>query len=214
MSFFKHVGNVSGKKIIIVQRQLPNEEHMAAVIYSDIMPSKYHDDVMKLLESDEGQSAYEFKDILQRRMTTDGNNMLNALSNEGYLKRVPAANVMVTPNSKSQVRLDELNDLLQMAGKGEDAVRKLDRLENQQGMRDPANQALTDAQVAEIVKPSDMGIFDPPPVAPVAPAIDQNMLMMEMMKTMQAIHSEIKSMKGETASTTKKGRTAKAKTSV
>jgi hypothetical protein len=190
---------------------------MAAVIYSDIMPSKYHDDVMKLLESVEGQDAYEFKDILQRRMTTDGNNMLNVLSNEGYLKRVPAANVMVTPNSKSQVRLDELNDLLQMAGKGEDAVRKLDRLENQQGMRDPANQALTDAQVAEIVKPSDMGIYDKPSVAPVsqaAPAIDQNMLMMEMMKTMQAIHSEIKSMKGEATATPKKGRPAKAKTSV
>lgn len=213
MSFFKHVGNVSGKKVIIVQRQLPNEEHMTAVIYSDIMPSKYHDDVMKLLESDEGQSAYEFKDILSRRMTSDGNNMLNALSNEGYLKRVPAKNVMVTPNSKSQVRLDELNDLLQMAGKGEDAVRKLDRLENQQGMRDPSNIALTDAQIAEMVTPEDMGMHDPVPTPAVAPAIDTNMLMMEMMKTMQAIHSEIKSMKGDTETTTKKGRTVKAKTS-
>jgi len=196
MSFFKHVGNVSGKKVIIVQRQLVNEDHMAAVIYSDIMPSKYHDDVMKLLESEEGQSAYEFKDILQRRMTSDGNNMLNALSNEGYLKRVPSANVLVTPNSKSQVRLDELNDLLQMAGKGEDAVRKLDRLENQQGMRDPANIALTDAQIAEMVKPEDMGIYEPAPVAPAAPAVDQNMLMMEMLKTMQGIQRELADMKG------------------
>ena len=202
MSFFKHVGTTNGKKVIIVQRSLPSEEHMAAVIYSDIMPSKYHDDVMKLLESQEGQAAWEFKDILNRRMMSDGNNMLEAISNEGYLKKVAANNVMVTPNSKSSVRLDELNNLLQMAGKGEEAKNKLERLENSQGMRDPAKIADTDAFVSESLGMEDLA----PVAAPAAPAVDQNMLMMEMLKTMQGIQKELAVIKGTAEPKKSRGR--------
>lgn len=185
MSFFKHVGTVNGKKVIIVQRQIQNEEHMAVVIYSQIMPSKYHDDVMRLLESTEGQAAYEFRDILERRMMSDGQNMLQALSSENYLKRVPSNNVMVTPNSKSSVRLDELNNLLNAAGKGEEAVKKLERLENQQGYADPAKSARTDAVVAESVDISELS----PSVA--NPAPDNNAMMAQMMQMMQAMQQSI-----------------------
>jgi hypothetical protein len=200
--FFKHVGTANSKKVIIVQRSLPSEEHMAAVIYSDIMPSKYHDDVMKLLESVEGQAAWEFKDILSRRMMSDGQNMLEAISNEGYLKKVASNNVMVTPNSKSKVRLDELNSLLTMAGQGEEAKNKLERLENAQGMRDPAKISDTDAFVSETVEMSDMASK-----STAAPAVDQNMLMMEMMKTMQSIQKELAEMKGTAAPKKAKGST-------
>lgn len=204
MSFFKHVGSVNSKKVIIVQRQLPNEEHMAAVVYSEIMPSKYHDDVMKLLESEEGQHSYEFKDILQRRMMGDGNNMLNALANEGYLKKVPTQNVMVTPNSKSTVRLDELNNLLNMAGKGEGAVRKLEELDAKQGM----NSGLAPVTDEPAISASEMGVA---PAAPAAANTDQMALMMEMMKTMQSLQAEVAAMKGGAES--KKGRGRPAKTS-
>jgi len=149
---------------------------------------------MKLLESMEGQAAWEFKDILSRRMMSDGQNMLEAISNEGYLKKVAANNVQVTPNSKSKVRLDELNNLLTMAGKGEEAKNKLERLENAQGMRDPAKISDTDAFVSETVEMSDM--VSMPTAAPAAPAVDQNMLMMEMLKTMQGIQKELAEMKG------------------
>lgn len=202
MSFFKHVGSVNGKKVIIVQRQLPSEDHMAGVIYSDIMPSKYHDDVMKLLESVEGQEAYEFKDILQRRMMATGDNMLTALGGEGYIKKVPTQNVMVTPNSKSSVRLDELNNLLNMAGKGEEAVRKLNELDAKQGMGKQAPSMNVDD---ESVSMSDLNIA--PTAQPVqANNTDQTALMMEMMKTMQAMQAEINNLKSPT---TKRGRPAK-----
>jgi len=199
MSFFKHVGSVNGKKVIIVQRQLSGEEnHMAVVIYSDIMPSKYHDDVMKVLESDEGQQAYEFRDILERRMMGDGMNMLQALSAENYLKRVPAANVQVTPNSKSNIRLDELNKLLGQVGKGPEAVARLERMENQQGFADPAKNATTDAFVSESVSAEELGIA--PVAAPVAPAPaapDMTAVMMQMMQTMQAMQSQLNELKGD-----------------
>ena len=193
MSFFKHVGSANSKKVIIVQRQMPDEEHMAAVIYSDIMPSKYHDDVMKLLESEEGQAAYEFKDILTRRMMGDGNNMLTALSNEGYIKKVAANNVQVTPNSKSSMRLDELTKLLEQVGRGDQAVKRLERME--------ASQGFGKGQIAEeMMDPSeDVSVYDlngvPAADAVATAANDTSALMMEMMKTMQAMQAEIASMK-------------------
>ena len=203
MSFFKHVGTVNSKKAIIVQRQLSGDEsHMAVVIYSEIMPSKYHDDIMKVLESDEGQQAWEFRDILERRMMADGNNMLEALSGEGYLKRVPAANVMVTPNSKSSMRLDELTKLLGEVGKGPDAVARLDRMENKQGYADPSKDALTDSQVAESVSLNEMNGAKAPVevVAPVAAAPaqpDMTAVMMQMMQTMQAMQQQISNLAGD-----------------
>ena len=229
MSFFKHVGKVNDKKVIIVKRVLSSEEpHMAVVIYSDIMPQKYHDDVMRILESDEGQQAYEFSDILERRMMADGNNMLQALSAEGYLKRVGANAVMITPNSKSSMRLDELNKLLSQVGKGEEAVKRLERMENQQGFADPAKTAQTDAFVSDSVSPSDLGIniaaenakLAAAPVAATAPAApDMTAVMMEMMKTMQSMQAQLNEIKGEkpvvVKATAKKtpAKTAKTKTS-
>lgn len=212
MSFFKHVGTVNSKKVIIVQRQMSGDEaHMAVVIYSDIMPSKYHDDVMKVLESEEGQQAYEFRDILERRMMADGNNMMQALSQENYLKRVPANNVMVTPNSKSSMRLDELSKLLNEVGKGQDAVNRLERMENKQGYADPAKDALTDSLVSESVSIEEL---NPPTttVPVVAPVPDQTALMMQMMQTMQAMQQQINEMRGATAPAPKAKATPKAKT--
>jgi hypothetical protein len=207
MTFFKHVGKVNSKKVIIVQRAMADENHMACVIYSDIMPSKYHDDVMKLLESHEGQDSYEFKDILERRMMAEGTNMLQALSSEGYLKRVPAANVMVTPNSKSAMRLSELVELLaSVGGKGPDAVSRLERMENQQGFADDAKARKTDAMVAESVKIEELV---PAPAAPV----DTNALMMQMMQTMQSMQQQINELAGTKTPVKKTVTKAKAKTS-
>jgi hypothetical protein len=196
MSFFKHVGKVNGKKVIIVQRHLPGEEHMAVVIYSDIMPSKYHDDVMQLLESEGGQQAFEFRDMLERRMMSDGQNMLSALSQEGYLKRVAANNVMVTPNSKSSMRLDELNALLNTVGKGEEAVKRLDRMEANQGMSDPAKRSVdSDTISLDTMNGLQSAPVAPAVAAPTAAPIDQTALMMQMMQTMQAMQQQLNDMK-------------------
>jgi hypothetical protein len=186
MSFFKHVGSANNKKVIIVQRQLPGEEsHMAAILYSDILPTRYHDDVMKVLESEEGQSAYEFKDVLQRRMMANGENMLQALSGENYIKRVAQNAVTVKPNSKSTIRLDELVKLLNEAGKGESAVKKLDEMDRQLGMNDDPSQTNTARNNAKInatnVDSADTMHYNTPAAS--APALDSTQMMMMEMKT-------------------------------
>ena len=134
--FFKHVGEHNGKKVVIVQRAIPDEEWMASVVYSEIIPTHYHDDIMRVLESDEGQQANEFWEVLQRRIGTTGMNLLNAVATEGFLKKAPTNQIIVKPNSASSVRLDELNKLLIEAGQGEEAIRKLEELDRQRGFKD------------------------------------------------------------------------------
>ena len=219
MTFFKHVGVANNKKVIIIQRQLSGDDaHMAAVLYSDILPSRYHDDVMRVLESDEGQQAYEFRDILQRRMMADGNNMLQALSQENYIKRVAQNAVIVKPNSKSSIRLDELNKLLNEAGRGEAAVKKLDEMDSQLGMND--NPAMTNASrnaakkdAANLSYENSYHMEEPATVPAAAP--DMTSMMMQMMQTMQAMQKEIVDMKKSTkTAATKAAKTAKSKTAV
>ena len=216
MSFFKHVGVANNKKVIIIQRQLAGDDaHMAAILYSDILPSRYHDDVMQVLESTEGQQAYEFRDILQRRMMADGNNMLQALSNENYIKRVAQSAIIVKPNSKSSIRLDELNKLLNEAGRGDEAVKKLDALDASLGLNDDPNKSNAARNAAKInaintTDGPDTMHYDAPVTAPAATDPTQAM-MMEMMKTMQAMQKEIASMKKTTAADKK---AAKAKSTV
>lgn len=135
-NFFKHVGEHNGKKVVIVEKQIPGEPHMALVIYSTNIPSKFHDDIMKLLESKEGQNEREFGLLLNRRQASDGRNLLQALAQEGYLKKAQTAQVIVKPNASSAIRLDELNDLLRMAGEGEEAIAKLEKLERESGLKD------------------------------------------------------------------------------
>ena len=164
--FFKHVGEHNGKKVVIVQRTIPGEDHMCSVVYSQIIPSQYHDDIMRVLESVEGQNANEFYEILQRRVATNGNNLLHAIAIEGYLKKAPANQIIVKPNASSAIRLDELNKLLRMAGEGEHAIQKLEELDRQRGFADTrktnapmpfattgaltTENALTDADLAQL----------------------------------------------------------------
>lgn len=134
--FFKHVGEHNGKKVVIIEKSIPGEPHMCAVIYSTNIPTKFHDDIMKLLESAEGQAEREFGLILNRRQGTDGRNLLQAIAQEGYLKKAPTNQVIVRPNAASAIRLDELNNLLKMAGEGEEAIAKLEKLERESGFKD------------------------------------------------------------------------------
>jgi len=134
--FFKHVGEHNGKKVVIIEKSIPGEPHMCAVIYSTNIPSKFHDDIMKILESPEGQSEREFGLILNRRVSSDGRNLLQAIAQEGYLKKAPTNQVIVKPNASSAIRLDELNSLLKMAGEGEEAIAKLEKLERESGFKD------------------------------------------------------------------------------
>lgn len=130
----KHVGKHNGKKIVLLWRKVPNENHMALVLYSDTLPRMIHDEVMKQLESPIGQNAKEFSDVLFRTTMADGRNCLEVLHKEGMIKKVPTSQVLITPTVKSSVRLDELNSILDEMESGEEAVKRLAEIDKQAGM--------------------------------------------------------------------------------
>lgn len=137
----KHVGKHNDRKVVILFREVPDETHMCLVVYSDVLPRLLHDELMKCVESDAGQSAKEISEVLHRTYMADGRVLLGTLHREGMIKKVPCNQVLVTPNSKSSVRLDELNGILNEMAKGEEAVKRLQEIDSSRGMTSKKRQA-------------------------------------------------------------------------
>jgi hypothetical protein len=130
----KHVGKHNDKRCVIIFRKIPELEHMALIVYSDLLPRMVHDEIMKAVESPQGQEANEISEVLFRTIMADGNNCLESLHRNGLMKKVPTNQVLVTPTSTSSVRLDELNDLLDEMNKGQEAVKRLQDLDSNRGL--------------------------------------------------------------------------------
>lgn len=152
----KHIAKHNNKKVVVVFRKIPGDEHLCLVVYADNIPSKMHDDIMSVLEGAVGQQENEFANALHRSVLTDGRNALAALHSEGYLKKVPTNQVIMTPNAKSTVRLDELNKIVDEMQTGEEAKQRLRENDAAQGLVDPTarrarastTEALSDEDIA------------------------------------------------------------------
>ena len=134
MNFVKHVGKHNDRKVVVLYREVPNEDHMCLVANSDLLPRLVHDEVMKVLESPSGQAADSFADALFRNIMADGRNTLEVLHREGFIKKVPTNQIIMTPTTKAKVRLDELNTILNEMKQGEEAIKRLQDIDNQAGM--------------------------------------------------------------------------------
>ena len=134
----KHIGRHGEKKVVIAYNTVPGEDHMALVVYSEKLPPMIHDEVMKVVESAAGQSAKSLADALFRNIMADGQNTLGALHKGGFLKKVQTKQVILTPNAKTSVRLDELNEILKKMEGGEEAVKKLADIDAGRGYADPS----------------------------------------------------------------------------
>ena len=138
MKILKHVGKHNSKNIVLVYRQIPGDDHMCLILYSDSLSQMVHDEVMACLESAVGQNAEELADALFRVTMKDGTNCLEYLHRNGMLKKVNTNQVIITPNAKSTVRLDELNTLLNEMKQGGEAIKKLAELDANAGMSSKA----------------------------------------------------------------------------
>jgi hypothetical protein len=137
MRNMKHIGRHGDRKVAIVYKTVPNEDHMALVVYTETMQSGMHDALMKVLESLPAQNENEFADVLFRNVFSDGRPMLQTLHAEGMLKKVEARQILVTPNAKSSVNLHELNTILKEMASGKDASDRLAELDKNAGLIDP-----------------------------------------------------------------------------
>lgn len=110
----KHVGKMKNNsaRVAVIYRTLPGEPLNALVVGTQGLGDSYHDTLMSLIESDSAQQANELADILAVRKFPDGSVMLGYLHNNGHLKKVPTNAVLMTPDSQTQIPLDELNRLI------------------------------------------------------------------------------------------------------
>jgi len=131
----KHVGKHNQRRVAIVYRKVPGDDHMCLVVYPDTLPSLIHDETMKCLESAVGQSAKELADALFRTTMADGENALGTLHRKGYLKKVPCNQVIVTASKNSTCRLDQLNELVDKIDAGGEAAEELANIEKNRGIR-------------------------------------------------------------------------------
>lgn len=157
----KHIGRHNNKKVIILYREVPEEAHMCLVTYSDALPRKYHDTIMPILESQAGQAAEVFAEALHRNLLHDGRNILGSLHKEGFIKKVPTNQVIVTATPTSQVRLDELNSIITEMKKGEEAIKKMADIDSNRGLKGSNPNAKQEAQyVADQFAQSESGVLD------------------------------------------------------
>ena len=126
----KHIGKHSDRKVAIVFREVPGEEHMALVIYPDVMPISMHDTIMKVIESPVGQAADNLGDALFRSLLSDGRPILQTLHAENMIKKVQAKQIVVTPNATSHVNLAEMNEILRKMSLGKQAIREMAELDS------------------------------------------------------------------------------------
>lgn len=130
----KHIGRHGDRKVAIVFREVPGEEHMCLLVYTDTLPIAMHDSLMRVLEGPVSQNADSLADVLFRELFNDGRPMLQTLHAEGMLKKVQTKQVVVTPNPTSHVNLEEMNHILREMNAGEQAIKRLAELDTNRGM--------------------------------------------------------------------------------
>lgn len=149
MNFIKHVGKHGDRKVCVLFRQVPQEDHMCLVVYPEVLPAHWHDSIMKVLESDVGQQAEEFADALHRSLLPDGRLALETLHQERMIKKIRTADVLVTPRPGASIRLDELNKMLNEMKQGQDAIDRMAKNDASRGLVDPFTKRSAEAEFKE-----------------------------------------------------------------
>lgn len=114
MKALKHIGRMdkSGAKVLVAFRTLPGESNYALVVPVARLSDSYHDSIMKVVESDQGQDVFELGEILFTRLFPDGRPMLQALRSDGILEKVTTDSVLMTPTPNDNMFLHTLNTLI------------------------------------------------------------------------------------------------------
>lgn len=114
MKTLKHIGKLknTGAKVLVVFRTLPGESNQALALPVAQLPDSYHDSIMKLVEEDQSQEAFEFGEMMFIRSFPDGRPMLRAMQADNRLIKMSTDNIIMTPTTSDQIPLDQLNLLI------------------------------------------------------------------------------------------------------
>lgn len=149
MAFIKHVGKQGDRKVVVLFREVPGEGHMCLVIYPETVPAHWQQAIQSVLESEIGQQAEQFADALHRNFLPDGRAILETLHQERMIKKIRTADIIMTPNTNSKIRLDELNKMLNEMKQGEAAIKRMAENDASRGMVAPEIKRAAEARFKE-----------------------------------------------------------------
>lgn len=115
MADLKHVGRlVSNKrKVVVAFRTLPGDPYSALVISTENLNDRDHDALIKVVESNAGQTAYELADALDRASLPEtADNMLSTFHKRGILTKISTKDVEMVPNASTSILLSDLNQVI------------------------------------------------------------------------------------------------------
>jgi hypothetical protein len=170
MAFTKFVGKHGDRKVCVLFRQVPGEDHMALIIYPETIQAHWQMAIQTVLESDLCQQGEEFADALHRNYFPDGRPILETLHQERMIKKVRTADIIMTPNAASSIRLDELNKMLNEMKLGDAAIKKMAESDASRGMVAPEVKRAAEAQY----KAEQIAKANPNMVVPPSLSADQN----------------------------------------
>lgn len=194
----KHIGRHGDRKVAIIFRELPGEDHMCLVIYPETLPTHIHNAIMGILESAPGQASPNLADVLHRNLLPDGRVILQALHNEGMLKKIQTNQVIITPTAQSNVKLDELNRIVKEMESGADALKRMQELDANAGFVDPAVKRKAEKAFKE-GRIADAEAMVTPLVAPATGALDDQSLAANMLAQAKKMESDAKGLVAEAA---------------
>jgi len=110
----KHVGRIAAnrRKVVVAYRVVPDEPENCVIVQTENLSADEHDALIKAVESAAGQEAEEFAVAMARAYLPDGRNMLAGFHTTGKMRKVPQADIEMTPNGNTNINLAELNKMI------------------------------------------------------------------------------------------------------
>jgi len=110
----KHVGRMvrNQRKVVVAYRTIPGDAESCVVVTTENLMADEHDSLMRLVESNAGQTAEELGLAMARAVLPDGRNMLAAFHTTGKMVRAATKDVEMMPDNKTVINLAELNKII------------------------------------------------------------------------------------------------------
>ena len=110
----KHIGRMvrNQRKVIVAYRTIPGDSESCIVVTTENLMADEHDSLMKLVESNAGQTAEELGVAMARAVLPDGRNMLAAFHTTGKMVKAKTSDVEMMPDNRTVINLAELNKII------------------------------------------------------------------------------------------------------
>lgn len=114
MANMKHVGRLTTnkRKLVVAYKIIPGDPDNCLVVHTENLDASEHDALIRLVESNAGQTADDLATAMARTQLPDGRNMLAGFHTTGKLVKVPTKIVEMTPNRNTTIILEELNKII------------------------------------------------------------------------------------------------------